>query len=75
MTEKQRLDVAGQMVHRHQRPIEGDRQRLGERDPHEKRSHQSRPLGNGDRVEMRPINPAIAQGPLDDSADVAQVLT
>ena len=75
MTEKERLDVSGQMMHRHQWPAERDRQRLGEGDPHEQRSDQTRPLGHGNRVEMRPAYPAITQGPLDHTADVAQMLT
>ena len=50
--EKQRLDVAREVVHRHERAIERKRQRLGERHADEQRTDESGPLRHGDRVEV-----------------------
>ena len=74
MLEKQRLDVAGEMVDGDERKAPRFSERLGEGDADEQRSDESRPLRNGDRVEARQRGTRLFERSLDDAADIAHVL-
>ena len=52
------VDVPLQVVDRHQRQAVDPGERLGHGDPDQQRSGQSRPLGDGDGLELRPIGNA-----------------
>ena len=73
--EPDRLDVAGEVVHGHERFIERPRCGFRERDPDEQRPDEPRPLRHRYRVDVAPAGAAIGQRALDDPADVADVLT
>ena len=74
VVDDQRFDVAGQMVHRHERHVERGGQALGERDPYEQGPDEARTLRDRDRVELRPRCLAVVESTLHDAADVADVL-
>ena len=72
--EEQRLDVAREMVNRHERTIERERERLGERDADQQRTDEAGALRDGNRVELVQIGLRGVRAARDDAADVANVL-
>ena len=73
--ERERLDVAGEMMHRHDRDAARPGQRLRERDADEQRPDEPGPLRHGDGAD-RPsiVDAGLGERRLDDAADVADVL-
>ena len=72
--QEERLDVAGEVVHRHERTIEGERERLGELNADEKRTDEAGTLSDGDGVERLEVGLGGIERRPDDAADVADVL-
>ncbi len=72
--ERQRFDVAGQVMHGDDRDAARPCHRLGERDPDKQRSHQARSLRDGHRAEVVHRRAAGVEGGFDHAADVADVL-
>ena len=70
----ERFDVAGEVVHGHERQVRRRGGRLGERHADEERPDQARPLRDGDRTEVAPGRSRFDQRAIDHAADVAKVL-
>ena len=70
----QRLDVSGEVVHRHQRQAVGPGGRLGEGQADQERPDQPRSLRDGDGIEPVPGRPRGVERLLHHPADVAHVL-
>ena len=50
--QEERLDVSGKVVHRHERTIQRERERLGERHADEQRTDEAGALSDGDGIEL-----------------------
>ena len=71
---EQRLDVPGEVVHRHERTIQRERERLRERDADEQRADEAGALRDGNGIELLEIGLRGIERRADDAADVADVL-
>jgi hypothetical protein len=74
MLQDERLDVAGEVMDRHERNAVRPGDRLGEGHADEQRAHETRPLRDRDRAEVRPRHGSLRERALHDAANVAQVL-
>ena len=74
MRERQRFDVARQVVHRHDRQPPRPAERFGERHADEEGPDQTRSLGHGDGADVVQPDAAAIEGSFDDAAHVAHVL-
>ena len=74
MRERQRFDVPGQMVDGDDRDVPRPRIRLRERDAHEERTDEARPLRHGYGIDVVALCARLRERGFDDAADVAHVL-
>ena len=69
------MDMAFEVVDRHQRFVEGESQRLRKRNPHQKSACQPRPRSNSDRVQVAVLKTGLGHGFPNHRCNVAKMLT
>ena len=70
----ERLDVAREVMDRHEREAGGGRRGLRKGDANEQRTHEAGALRHRDRSQVAPRGLGLLEAPLDDAADVPDVL-
>ena len=69
------IDVALDVIDRHERQVMGRRHRLGDADADQQRADQAGPVGDGHRIEIGPSHAGLLERRLHGRDDPAQLLT